>query len=167
MSSLPRARVRSAAAGTAGTSAARRKPRGRWAAGAASYRSHSCWSRTPSGSVRSGGLPGASRWRSVVSEASQTTTRSTCGPARPDQPTFAWDTPCASGVLPSGTPGGSGGGVGTAGTGLAATAVAGCAGTGTQTLGAAMPGAACLAQTWTPQRETAPKSRPGPGTVSR
>ena len=65
-------------------------------------------------------------------------------------------------MLPIGTPGGSGGGIGVTGTGLAATAIAGCAASGSQPA----PGTASRlvrSHTSTAQRGVDPKSRTGTG----
>jgi hypothetical protein len=111
-----------------GSTSRRRNTARRRSGDSASYESHNCCSRTP-GSVPSGARGGSPTvWRSDVSATSQTMmplSGSRSAPAGTDQCTRACDRPCASGALPIGTPGGSGGGIGATGTGLAALVSAG------------------------------------------
>jgi hypothetical protein len=96
--------------------------------------------------------------RSAVSDTSQSTTVRTSPPAGSDQATRACEHPSASGVLPTGTPGTTGGGSGSAGTGLAAVAVAGRVGSGDQSDGDGPTASALRTHTRTPHQRVAPKS---------
>jgi len=88
-------------------------------------------------------------------------------PAGSDHCTRTCELPCASGVLPMGTPGGAGGGSGTIGTGLAAVVTAGCAASGVYAVGLAPTANVLRSQTWTPHRWVLVKSRVGTPLVSR
>src|SRR5690348_11717886 len=85
----------------------------------------------------------------------------TSAPLGSDHATRTWLHPCASRVLPSGTPGSGGGGSGMTGTGLAALVRAGLGSTGDHGVGLDPTSRCRRAQTWTPHRLVLPKSRDG------